>query len=49
MCGEEVKVNCDWRQGRCPNRSPMFNEIVVDHYKMRLYNLIQYIKGWFKK
>jgi hypothetical protein len=27
----------------------MFNEIVLDNYKMRYYNLIQMIKGWFKK
>jgi hypothetical protein len=50
-CGENLKedgIGCDWRQGRCPHRSPMFNEIVLDNYKMRYYNLIQTIKGWFK-
>jgi len=50
-CGEQIKeggVDCDWRQGRCPHRHPMFNEIVLDNYKMRYYNLIQTIKGWFK-
>jgi hypothetical protein len=52
ICGEELKnggIGCDWRQGRCPHRHPMFNEIVLDNYKMRYYNLIQTIKGWFKK
>lgn len=50
-CGEELKdkgVGCDWQQGRCPHRSPMFNEIVLNKYKMRFYNLLQIIKGWFK-
>jgi hypothetical protein len=50
-CGENLKdggIGCDWRQGRCPHRHPMFNEIVLDNYKMRYYNLIQTIKGWFK-
>jgi hypothetical protein len=51
-CGTELKdggLGCDWRQGRCPHRHPMFNEIVLDNYKMRYYNLIETIKGWFKK
>jgi hypothetical protein len=50
-CGEALKENgvgCDWRQGRCPHRSPMFNKIVLDKYKMRFYNLMQTIKGWVK-
>ena len=50
-CGENIKENgvgCDWRQGRCPHRSPMFNEIVLDNYKMRFYNLAQSIKNFFK-
>jgi hypothetical protein len=47
-CGEEITVMCDWQQGRCPHRNPMFNKIVLDHYKMRYYNLLQTIKGWFK-
>ena len=45
-CGEEVKINCDWRQGRCPHRSPMLN---LTDYHFRFYNLLQTIKGWFKK
>lgn len=50
-CGEELKeggVGCDWRQGRCPHRSPMFNEIVLNKYKMRFYNLLNSLKGWFR-
>lgn len=26
----------------------MFDEIIHNSYKMRFYNLIQTIKGWFK-
>ncbi len=51
-CGEEIKeggVGCDWRQGRCPHRSPMFNEIVKSKYKMRFYNLMKSIGNIFKK
>ena len=50
-CGENIKKNglgCDWRQGRCPHRSPMFNEIVLSKYKIRFYNLMTALKGWFK-
>jgi len=47
-CGEEVKTNCDWRQGRCPHRHPMFNEIMLDKYKTRYYNLINSIRNLFK-
>jgi hypothetical protein len=21
FCGEEIKIECDWNQGRCPHRS----------------------------
>lgn len=43
-CGENIKENCDWRQGRCPHRPPMLTS-----YHFRFYNLMQTIKGWFKK
>jgi hypothetical protein len=50
-CGEEIKeggAGCDWNQGRCPHRTPMIDEIMLDKYKARFYNLIQWIKGLFK-
>jgi hypothetical protein len=50
-CGETVKENgvgCDWRQGRCPHRGSMFNEIVLDNYKTRYYNLINSLTNLFK-
>ena len=50
-CGETVKENgvgCDWQQGRCPHRPAMIDDILLDNYKARFYNLIQWIKGLFK-
>ena len=25
-CRQEVQPNCDWNQGRCPNRPPMLSK-----------------------
>lgn len=43
-CGDEIKIDCDWRQGRCPHRTPLLTE-----YHFRYVNLWQSIKEWFKK
>jgi hypothetical protein len=43
-CGEDIKVECDWRQGRCPHRPSMLTE-----YHFRYYNLIQFFKRIFKR
>jgi hypothetical protein len=43
-CGEEIKINCDWRQGRCPHRSAYLTD-----YHFRYVNLLQFIKGIFKR
>jgi hypothetical protein len=46
-CGEHIKergLGCDWQQGRCPHREPILTE-----YHFRYFNLIQWIKGLFKK
>lgn len=43
-CGEEVKLGCVWRQGRCPHRQPMLTD-----YHLRFYNLLQFFKGLFKR
>jgi hypothetical protein len=48
-CGNDIQKNCDWRQGRCPHRSPMFNEIVLNKFKMRFYNLMKAIGDLFNK
>ena len=43
-CGNEYSPSCDWRQGRCPHHRPM-----LTNYHFRFYNLIQTIKGIFKR
>jgi len=48
-CGQEYSPSCDWRQGRCPHHPSMFEQLMSDPYKTRYYNLINSIKGWFKK
>lgn len=47
-CMKDVSPDCDWQQGRCPYRPSMVDQILLDKYKTRYYNLIQTIKGWFK-
>jgi hypothetical protein len=48
-CGSYVKPDCDWRQGRCPHRPSMLDLILSDPYKTRYLNLINSIKGWFRR
>jgi len=43
-CGEEVKLGCNWRQGRCPHRQPMLTD-----YHFRFLNLVDFFKGLFKR
>ena len=43
-CRKEIRVNCDWQQGRCPHRPAM-----LTNYHFRFYNLFQKIKGLFKR
>jgi hypothetical protein len=43
-CGNTIKVDCDWQQGRCPHTPPMFST-----YQMRYYNLLTFIKSLFQK
>lgn len=43
-CGENYSVKCDYRQGRCPHHPAM-----LTNYHFRFYNLIQLIKGLFKR
>jgi hypothetical protein len=43
-CGDEIKLDCDYRQGRCPHRTPMLTD-----YHFRFYNLKEFIKGLFKR
>lgn len=48
-CGEEIRPNCDWQQGRCPHLPSMAEMILSDPYKTRYLNLINTIKKWFKQ
>jgi hypothetical protein len=48
FCGKDVVPNCDWQQGRCPHRSSMIDDILLDNYKARYYNLIKSINNFFK-
>lgn len=38
-CGEDTvkKINCDWRQGRCPHRKPMIEIQPKDTSKGHFY------------
>ena len=47
-CGNEYSTDCNYRQGRCPNHKPMIDEIMLDNYKTRYYNLINSIRSLFK-
>ena len=39
-CGENIRSDCDWRQGRCPHRPSMLECVLSDPYKARYLNLI---------
>jgi hypothetical protein len=43
-CGENIKMDCDWKQGRCPHVPPM-----LTNYHFRYFNLWQSIKNFFTK
>lgn len=47
-CGKEYSINCDWRQGRCPNHPPIFHDWDTAYY-FRYYNLGQSIKNFFNR
>lgn len=49
ICFEPIKPDCTWRQGRCPHLPSMAQQILSDPYKSRYLNLINSIKGLFKK
>jgi ABC-type ATPase with predicted acetyltransferase domain len=48
-CGEEIKANCDWRQGRCPHAPSLVDQIKQSTYYTRFYNLLKTIQGMFKR
>ena len=44
VCNQEYQPTCDWNQGRCPHHPPYINS-----HSMRFLNLLNAIKGWFKR
>ena len=36
-CDQEITIDCDWRQGRCPQRPPMINIQPKDTSKGHFY------------
>jgi hypothetical protein len=48
-CRKEIHLDCDWQQGRCPHRPSMINEILLDNYKTRYYNLLLLINNGLKR
>jgi hypothetical protein len=44
-CNKEYTPMCDFMQGRCPHHTPMIDELMLDTYKTRYYNLINFFKG----
>ena len=43
-CRQEIRIDCDWRQGRCPHYAPMLTD-----YHYRYLNLFNTIKKWFQR
>ena len=43
-CNKDYTADCNYWQGRCPMHPPM-----LTNYHFRFYNLIQTIKGIFKR
>jgi hypothetical protein len=48
-CGHTIHPGCNFNQGRCPHRRPMIDDILLDNYKARYYNLVKSIQQWFKR
>lgn len=44
-CGEIIRPACAWRQGRCPHRESMLDQILADPYRSRFYNLFKFFTG----
>ena len=44
-CGEIIRPDCTWRQGRCPHAPSLLDQILADFYLSRFYNLIKFFTG----
>ena len=41
-CGDTVKPNCDWRQGRCPHRPAMIDiQALINSLKGKIVSWLQ--------
>ena len=49
ICYQEIKPDCDWRQGRCPHAASTLERFKECPYHTRYYNLINFIKNLFKR
>jgi hypothetical protein len=45
ICRKIPKPDCDYKQGRCPHRPSMFEQIINNPYKSRFFNLLNFFKG----
>jgi hypothetical protein len=44
-CGQAYTPKCNYRQGRCPHHASLLDIIMTTPYKLRFYNLINFLKG----
>ena len=45
ICLQPPEPDCAWRQGRCPHRMNMLDQILADPYRSRFYNLVKFFTG----
>ena len=45
ICMQQPRPDCAWRQGRCPHRVSMLDQILADPYRSRFYNLFRLFTG----
>ena len=44
ICNEEIRIDCEWRQGRCPHRTPF-----LTNFHFRYLTLFRSLKLFFTK
>jgi hypothetical protein len=45
ICRKIPQPDCDYKQGRCPHRPSIFEQIISNPYKSRFFNLLNFFKG----
>lgn len=48
-CNKPYSPACDYMQGRCPQHTALLDQVLVDNYKSRFYNVLKSIKNIFTK